>query len=398
MNQTAIIKALHRAIETNNLQEIPKLLQLSAPVDALINEKSPLHKAAALGHCTAAVLLLGGGAAVQLQDKDGNSALHYAAHEGHLAVCNRLIKAGAAIESMNKNGDSPLHLAAAAGHTKIVLKLLDSGANIALQNHQGNTAIGLACQHAQLNVLRAIDLSQPAYFLKNNDQNSPFLLALIALHQLQVDHWEHQIREGSKRCTYSIQRACFYIIPTIAPVSNKALSRTAQKKYFAQSWFPKKQIDYLKQLNLLYYLIKKTALNIDANSKGLSPLHMACIMGEGTILAAILKHQRRLNPSYGQISALHLLACSGRLDGLSVYLNAATADEIHHKDSKGWTVLHYLADAAGTVPMLQLLLSRGANPLIKSLEATEQFAKGSTAAQIAVARNNLDLAIALDSK
>ena len=267
MNQTAIVKALHRAIETNNLQEIPKLLQLSAPVDALINEKSPLHKAAALGHCTAAVLLLGAGAAVQLQDKDGNSPLHYAAHEGHLAVCNRLIRAGAAIGSTNKNGDSPLHLAAAAGHTKIVLKLLDSGANIALQNHQGNTAISLACQHAQLNILLAIDLSQPAYLLKNNDQNSPFLLALIALHQLQIDHWEHQIREGSKRYTYSIQRACFYIIPTIAPVPNKALSRTAQKKYFAQSWFPKKQIDYLKQLNLLYYLIKKTALNIDANSK-----------------------------------------------------------------------------------------------------------------------------------
>jgi ankyrin repeat protein len=127
-------------------------------------------------------------------------------------------------------------------------------------------------------------------------------------------------------------------------------------------------------------------------------LHIACIIGDGKILKALFDKGAIFSTTNGLVNALHLVCGASRLDGLNAFLRANPRLEVNVVDSNGWTALHYLADSGGGVDMLQLLLSKGADPTIKSHKASLNFEAGIRAAKIALARNNLDLAIALDSK
>ena len=55
-----------------------------------------------------------------------------------------LVGAGADVSSQNKDGGTPLHNAAACGHMAVVRVLLDSGADTALKEKKGRTPIALA--------------------------------------------------------------------------------------------------------------------------------------------------------------------------------------------------------------------------------------------------------------
>lgn len=77
-----------------------------------------------------------------LTDKEQrNTGLHLAIYRGHLKVANYLIKNGAALELQNNDGETPLMIASRHGHLEMVSKLLDAGVNIDTQDKRGLTSL-----------------------------------------------------------------------------------------------------------------------------------------------------------------------------------------------------------------------------------------------------------------
>jgi len=75
--------------------------------------RTPLHEVARMEYAVCPELLqqlLGHGAEIDAQDKDGNTALHYAMGHGRLDVIRRLLDSGARVDVKNKRSASPWEL------------------------------------------------------------------------------------------------------------------------------------------------------------------------------------------------------------------------------------------------------------------------------------------------
>jgi ankyrin repeat protein len=81
--------------------------------------ETPLHGAAAWGHCTAVRTLLKLGARPDLVSIDGMTALHWAAGWGGLGVVRALVRAGADTKTPDAHGRTPAQLAASRGKAKV---------------------------------------------------------------------------------------------------------------------------------------------------------------------------------------------------------------------------------------------------------------------------------------
>ena len=103
---------LGRAVKTNNIQEVTRLIEL--------------------------------GADVNMQDKYGDILLHWAVYENTKEITQLLLTAGAVINKQNNYGYTPLHFAATRSLYKTIQLLLDAGADVNKQNEDGDTPLHLA--------------------------------------------------------------------------------------------------------------------------------------------------------------------------------------------------------------------------------------------------------------
>lgn len=95
-----------------------------------IFSETPLHLAASLGNQDILKLLLGHGAAVNIQcGPDKATPLHLAAEDGDIECVKILIDAGATVTTRNKKQQTPLHLAALSQSTETIELLLRMKAN-----------------------------------------------------------------------------------------------------------------------------------------------------------------------------------------------------------------------------------------------------------------------------
>ncbi len=145
--------ALHIAVAGGYEQMVSLLLEKGAAIDAQDKEgDTALHHAAAEGHERVARLLLEKGAAVNAQSKDGYTALHAAA-EGHERVARLLLEKGAAVNAQSKDGYTALHAAARRGHERVARLLLEKGAAIDAQDKDGYTALYAAARRGHEQVV-----------------------------------------------------------------------------------------------------------------------------------------------------------------------------------------------------------------------------------------------------
>ena len=70
--------------------------------------------------------------------------LHYAARNGHLNVVGALIGSGADVNIQDKDGNTPLHTAVLEGDNSKALNLLKKGARTDIKNNDGKTALQIA--------------------------------------------------------------------------------------------------------------------------------------------------------------------------------------------------------------------------------------------------------------
>ena len=94
---------------------------------------SVLMTAAGHGHERLVELLLRHGAAINMQDSDGDTALMDAAY-GHERVVELLLQRGAEINLQNRKGFTALIVAAGQGRERVVDLLLQRGADANLED------------------------------------------------------------------------------------------------------------------------------------------------------------------------------------------------------------------------------------------------------------------------
>ncbi len=145
---------LHWAALGGSDECINILLEVGCSVDCLNNGlNSPLLLAAAQGHHTSILILIGCGADVLIRNLSDRDALWMAVLYGSNSpqlydTIHVLVDAGVQLDMPDASGSTPLHECAARNLSRPVLILVDSGANIsATHERNGLTPLHLACSN-----------------------------------------------------------------------------------------------------------------------------------------------------------------------------------------------------------------------------------------------------------
>jgi len=101
-------------------------------------------------------VLLKNGADVNASQADGMAALHWAAYHDDSPMATLLVKAGANVKAANRYGVTPLSLACTNGNTEIVDLLLKAGADPNTTLHGGETALMTAARTGKPGPVKAL--------------------------------------------------------------------------------------------------------------------------------------------------------------------------------------------------------------------------------------------------
>jgi hypothetical protein len=128
---SALSRALLEAAESGNVDDVTKLLDAGADVNATIDgDGSPLIVAAREGHKAAVQLLLDRGADPNLAVRGDGNALIMAAREGHEEIVKLLLDRGASIDQVVPGDENALIQASGEGQLGVVKLLVSRGADV----------------------------------------------------------------------------------------------------------------------------------------------------------------------------------------------------------------------------------------------------------------------------
>jgi hypothetical protein len=136
-------RGLHAAAAQGSVEEIRRLAQEGAPLDARDdNGRTALHVATFQGHGAAAQVLIAAGAAPHLLDNQRYDAVTIASVRDDVATLRTLLAAGASAKLTTSIYDGTALIAAAhLGHEGVVRELIRAGAPLDHVNNLGWTAL-----------------------------------------------------------------------------------------------------------------------------------------------------------------------------------------------------------------------------------------------------------------
>jgi ankyrin repeat protein len=113
-------------------------------------------QAAARGDVAAVRLLLRERVDVNAADADGATALHWVVWRDDLETADELIRAGASVAAANAFGITPAYIAAENGNVAILRKLLEAGADANTADRTGDTLLMAAVRAGKLDAVRLL--------------------------------------------------------------------------------------------------------------------------------------------------------------------------------------------------------------------------------------------------
>lgn len=117
---------------------------------------SPLHRASAGGHETAATMLLVAGANASIVDIDSCSPLHLAVRANGSRLVGELLIGGASPNARDNRGESPLHVAARHAEAGTISNLLLRGADMNMLNRTMATPLHVATQRGRVETVKTL--------------------------------------------------------------------------------------------------------------------------------------------------------------------------------------------------------------------------------------------------
>ncbi|KAG9585851.1 hypothetical protein KCU77_g6136, partial [Aureobasidium melanogenum] len=169
-------------------------------VDWSINAYNPLSYAAVKGHLRMTELLLKAGAYVNHQDCRGRSALLCAAKGGSGDVVKLLLQHGSEPDSRDSEDRTPLFYAAAAGSAEASSLLLNRGANINCADSRGVTPLLLAARAGSEQVIALLVAKGAKVNPRCADHDTPLSRAVEAK---SIDSIQLLLRAGAEVDVYT---------------------------------------------------------------------------------------------------------------------------------------------------------------------------------------------------
>jgi ankyrin repeat protein len=151
--------------------------------------QTALSAACSRGHTNIIELLIGNGADITIQYKNGSSVLHRVcmAREEKIHIVRNLLsifKDTSIMEQKNNNGLTPLNLACFHGHTKIAKLFLENGADFTVQYNDGSNILHMLCKNGNYNLVHHIlpVFKHHTSLIKQQDTLGHTPLSLACLH------------------------------------------------------------------------------------------------------------------------------------------------------------------------------------------------------------------------
>lgn len=142
ISQAASDQDFIAAIELGNVQEVRRLLEAGADVNARDNlGATPLHHAAAAGHSKLLKLLITEGADINARNNEGVSPLYVAVDRGGAKAAALLISSGADVNIRTQSDFTPLTPAATNGDLSVVRLLIDHNADVNVIDREGRSPL-----------------------------------------------------------------------------------------------------------------------------------------------------------------------------------------------------------------------------------------------------------------
>ncbi|KAK5916241.1 hypothetical protein CgunFtcFv8_011244 [Champsocephalus gunnari] len=148
-----------------------------------------------VGNRDSVAALIQGGCALDLQDKDGNTALHEVSWHGFSHCVKLLVKAGADVNIRNKAGNTALHLSCQNAHAQTTRLLLLGGStpdtknNVSpdpdTKNNAGDTCLHVAARYNNLTLAKTL-LSSLCSVTQRNQVGDTALHVVAALNHKKM--------------------------------------------------------------------------------------------------------------------------------------------------------------------------------------------------------------------
>lgn len=163
---------LQAAVEKKQIPAINLLLKRKADPNTRSEDglNSPLIEAARQGDTHILLLLIHGGATLQMERDGDVSTIMNAVRHGHGAAVTLLLKHGASHSMVDGEGNAPLHVATSAGHFDAAAALLNGNADINQRNFETLTPLMLAAKERNLPAMKFL-LEQGADETLRSDLN-----------------------------------------------------------------------------------------------------------------------------------------------------------------------------------------------------------------------------------
>ncbi|KAF3903899.1 Ankyrin-3 [Dactylellina cionopaga] len=286
--------------------------------------KTALHIASEKGHNQLVELLLGCGAAMDIQDSMEQTPLHLAAQNGHIAVATQLMEY-TELELEDKNGLTPLLLAIKSGHTDMVGELLGAGSKLESRSGSGRTPLMWAAEGGHRDVVQLLVNKGANVMSADSDGQTPLLVAAEKGHNQVVE----------------------ILLEEAVDLEFKVTGGRTPLLWAAEKGHEE---------------VVRVLLNLGANTdttdaKGQVPLTVAARYGHEAAVKLLLDHpgiHLELADDDGK-TALSWAASGGHMATVTALLDHGAY--IEHRDNNSRTPLAL----ASSMPVMNILLERGAS-------------------------------------
>lgn len=311
---------------------------------------------------TVSTLLSQRGIDVNGPELDGATALHWAAHFNDLTLVERLIKAGANVNAANRFGVTPLMLAASHGRgARVVEKLLAAGANPEAATREEENALLLAARSGDTESVRMLlAKGAPVWAPEGWRGQTALMWAAAENHPQTVKALLDAGADMRAKTVNGFTALLFAVRAGHKDVVKLLLDRGADVDEAMGTGMPALTMAAMNaHWDLGVYLIERGA-NPNADGQGWAPLHQAIVTRS--------PHHADVNPQRipsGQLDSLDFIkallahgadinkrARNGNIDGFRQWIRREGATPF------------FLAAKAADLPLMHLLVEKGADPLI----------------------------------